>query len=61
MFLSSIQNNFYIVLSSYVEGHLQKNSILNFMASVGFQASKIWMLFWKIYRGINIEIIFRQK
>ena len=51
------QNNFYIVLNSYVEGHVKKNSILNFMSSVGFQASKIWMFFWKIY----CEIIPTQK
>ena len=38
-----------------------KNSSLNFMSLVGFQASKIWMFFWKIYHGASLEIIFRQK
>ena len=41
MFLLSAQSNFYIVLSSYVEGHVEKNSGLNFLSSVGFQAPKI--------------------
>ena len=45
MFLLCAQNNFYIKMSSYVEGHVQKNSSLNFMSLVGFQASKIWMFF----------------
>ena len=49
MFLLSAQNNFYIILSSYVEGLVQKNSSLNFMSSVGFQVSKIWMFFWKLF------------
>ena len=49
MFLLSNQNNFYIILSSYVEGHVQKNSSLNFMSLVGFQTCKIWMFFWKIF------------
>ena len=48
MFLLSAQNNFYIVLSSYVQGHVKKYSGLNFMSSVDFHASKIWMSFWKI-------------
>ena len=61
MFLLSAQNNFYIILSSYVEGHVQKDSSLNFMSSVGFQASKMWMIFWKIYCKASLEIIFRQK
>ena len=30
MFLLHAQNNFYIILSSYVEGHVKKNSSLNF-------------------------------
>ena len=45
MFLLSAQNNFYFILSSYVEGHVRKNLSLNFMSSVCFQASKIWMFF----------------
>ena len=47
MFLLSAQNNFYVTLSSYVEEHVKKSSSLNLMSSVGFQASKIWMFFWK--------------
>ena len=46
MFLLSVQNNFYIILSSYVEVHLKQNSSLNFMLLVGFQASEIWMFFF---------------
>ena len=49
MFLLSAQNNFYIVSSSYVEGHVKKKSSLNFMSLVGFQAPKFWMFFWKIF------------
>ena len=30
-----------VILSSYVKGHVKKNSSLNFMSLVGFQASKI--------------------
>ena len=56
MFLFSAQNNFYITLSSYVEGHMKKSSNLSFMSLVCFQASKVWMFFWK-----NFEITFRQK
>ena len=44
MFLLSVQNNFFI-MSSYVEEHVKKNSSLNFMSSIGFQASKICMYF----------------
>ena len=40
--------NFYIISSSYVEEHVKKNSSLNFMSLAGFQASKIWMCFWKL-------------
>ena len=61
MFLLSAQNNFYIILSSYVEGHEQINSSQNFMSLVGFQASNIWMFFfkfaaelvWKSFSGRN--------
>ena len=59
MFLLSAQNNFYIILSSCVEGHVQKNSSLNFMSPVGFQASEVWMFFYKIYCAASLEIIFR--
>ena len=41
IFLLSAQNNAYVILSSYVEGHVRKKSSLNFMSPVGFQASKI--------------------
>ena len=63
----SAQNNSYIILSSYVEGHVQKNSTLNFMSLVGFQASKIWTfffgkffmeLFWKSFSGRNSSLEF---
>ena len=53
MFLLSGQNNFYIILSSYPEGHvkgIQKGML---------QASKISMDFCKIYCGASFEIIFR--
>ena len=61
MFLLSVQNNFYIIWDAYVEGHVKKNSSLNLMSWVGFQASKIWMffgkifleLFWKSFSGRN--------
>ena len=46
MFLLSVQNNFYIILSSYVERHAKQNSSLNFMSLVGFQASEIWIFFF---------------
>ena len=45
MFLLSVQNNFFI-MSSYVEEHVKKNSSLNFMSSIGLQASKICMYFF---------------
>ena len=41
MFLLSVQKNFYIILSLYVEWYVKKNSSLNFMSLVGFQASYI--------------------
>ena len=47
MFLLSAQNNFSFILSSYVEEHVKKSSNLNLMSLVGFQASKIWVFFWK--------------
>ena len=47
MFVLCAYNNFYIILSSYLKEHVQKNSSLNFMPPVGFQASEIWMFFWK--------------
>ena len=54
MFLLSTQNSFYIILSSYIEEHVQKNSSLNFMSSVGFHTSNLdvflkhlmWDKFW---------------
>ena len=61
MFLSSVQNNFYIILSSYVEGYTKNNSSLNFMSLVGFQASKVWKFFWKIYCETSLQIISRKK
>ena len=44
MFLLGAENT---MSSSYVEGHVKKHSSPNFMSLVGFQASKIWMLFGK--------------
>ena len=35
-----------------------KNSGLNFTCLMCIQASKIWMIFWKIYFGVSLEIIF---
>ena len=61
MFLLSIQTNFYIILSLYVEGLMKKNSSLSFILSVCFQASKIWMFFGKIYYRASFEINFSQK
>ena len=49
MFILSVQNNFYVILSSYVEAHVIKKSSLNFISPFGFQASKIWMFFGKIF------------
>ena len=40
---------------------MKKNSSLNFLFSVDFQASKIWTFFWKIYCRTSFEILFRQK
>ena len=48
-------------MSLYVEVYVKKNSRLNLMSSVGFQASKIWMFFRKKIYGASLEIIFRQK
>ena len=48
MFLLSNQNNFYLIMSSYVEGYVKKNISLNFMSLAGFQAFKIDMIFGKL-------------
>ena len=48
MFLLNTENNFVTIFSSCVEGHVKKNSIMNFMSSVGFQASKNWIFIWKM-------------
>ena len=42
-------------------GSCKKNSSVNFVSLVGFQTSKLWMIFWKTYCGASFEIIFRQK
>ena len=48
MFLLNAQNNFDILLSLYIEGHMiKKDASLNLMSLVGFQASKIWIFFGK--------------
>ena len=41
MFPLSAQHDFYIILSSCVEGHVQKSSSQSFMSPVDFQASEI--------------------
>ena len=46
MFLLSSQNNFYMILSSYVETYVKKLKS-EFQSSIGFQAYKIWILFEK--------------
>ena len=61
MFLVSNQSNFYLIMSSYVEGHVEKSISLNFMSLVGFQTFKIYGFFWKTYCRARFEIIFRQK
>ena len=61
MFLLSAQKFFLYYMSLYVELYVKKNSRLNLMSSVGSQASKIWMFFWKKFYGASLEIIFRQK
>ena len=60
MFLLSAHNNFYIVISSYVEGHVQKIKS-EFHVSGWFPG--LWNLdvFRKIYCKDSLEIIFRQK
>ena len=54
MFLLSAQNNFCIMLGSWVERHVKKNQAgILCLWLVGFQASIIWMFFWKIYSRTN--------
>ena len=60
MFLLSAQNN-YILLSSYVEGHVKKNPSLNFMSPVGFHALKICMFFWKSYYRAIFKVTLGRK
>ena len=55
MFLLSVQTNFYILLSSYVKGHMKKKSSLRFMYLVCFQVSKIWTLFGKFTLEIALK------
>ena len=47
MYLLSAQSDFYIILSSYVESHVKKNSSVNFMSSVGFRPPKSECFFGK--------------
>ena len=47
MFPLSAQNNFYIILSSYGEGHVKKKSRESFISLVGFQPPKSGYLFGK--------------
>ena len=60
MFLLNTQNNFYIILSSYVEGNEKKKSSLNFMCLVCFQTSKIWIFGGKLFWWASLEIIFQK-
>ena len=48
MLILGVQDNFHIILSYYVEGHLKKDSGPNFMSSKDFQASEIWMFFGRV-------------
>ena len=52
MFLLSDLNNFYVILSPYVEEHVQNYSSSNFMSSVDFQVSKIWMFFFGKFTAV---------
>ena len=62
MFLLSVQINFYIILSSYIEGHVKQNSSLNFMSLVGFPASEIWMFFfWKFTAEQVLKLFWDRK
>ena len=48
MLILGAQDNFYIILSYYVEGTFTKKSSLKFMSFIAFQASKIRMFFGKL-------------
>ena len=61
MLILGPQDNFHIILSYYVEKHLKKNSSLNFISSIDFQASEIWMFFGKINCYTSFETTFWQK
>ena len=62
MSLLSAQNNFYFILSSYVEKNVKKNSSLNFMSLVWFPGLQtLDVFFQKIYCKASFEIIFMQK
>ena len=58
MLILGAQDNFHIILSYYVEGHLKKNSNQNFMSSIDFQASEILTNFGNIYCVSSSETIF---
>ena len=47
MFLLSAQNNFYVILSSYVEGYVKKNSSLSFMSFLVSEPPKSGSFFGK--------------
>ena len=61
MFLLSAQNNFYVILRSYLESYVKKDSSLNFVFLVGLQAFKILKFICKIYFEASLQIIFRKK
>ena len=60
MFLLSAQNNFYIILSSYVEGYVKKFKS-EFHVFGWFLGLKNLDVFRKPFCGASLEIIFKQK
>ena len=64
MFLLSAQNNFYVILRSYLESYVKsefRKLSLNFVFLVGLQAFKILKFICKIYFEASLQIIFRKK
>ena len=55
MFLLSVQTNFYVILSSYIEEHRKKKSSLRFISLVYFQVLKVWTFFGKF----TVELILK--
>ena len=61
MFLLSAQNNFYFILSSYVEEYVKKKLKSEFHVFDWFHGLQILEVFLEIYCGASLETIFRQK